>query len=367
MKKIAFLISSLTIGGAEKLTLTIAEELANDKNFSVFIIVLKNKIDLKASKNIKILTVNSRFNIFRTLIFIVNQLINNDIEYLYSVMERANFINYILSLFYKKYKPLYSIHSTPSVSFKNRILVKRIFINMLYKHFLSKDKIITVSNGIKQELKDMYNLSNIQVIYNPVDIEKINKLSEELVDDIYFSNKCFNIVAVGRLVKHKGFHRLIIAMSELVKENSNVCLYIIGDGDLKNELNDLINKLKLDKNVSIIGFKNNPYKYMKNCDVFILSSLWEGFGIVIAEAMSLGLPVISSNCKFGPSEILDDGKYGILYNIENMETCKKEIVRSLRFFMENKIAIDEYSKKSKSRSLQFSIKKIADEYEKIFE
>ena len=177
-KNIAFLIHTLSMGGAEKLTLDLSEYLSN--YFNVTVIVLTNKIELLLPKNIAVYTLRRKsFLNFRELIRIVK-------KEKYSCCFFCNgkskfFIAVILYRFTKTPTYVYSIHSPPS-SFKRRKMIKRLLISFTYKIMLKKNSnIIGVSNGMKQELINKYNFSNITSIHNPINLTNIHKLKEEKI------------------------------------------------------------------------------------------------------------------------------------------------------------------------------------------
>ena len=128
-----------------------------------------------------------------------------------------------------------------------------------------------------------------------------------------------NYVAIGRLTKQKNFAFLIKCFEKIINKDNEIKLYILGDGEDKKKLQNLIIRNKLNNNIFIEGYQNNIYKYLKRADAFILSSLWEDPGFVLVEAFYSNTIVISSNCKNGPVEILENGKNGFLFenNSEN--------------------------------------------------
>lgn len=143
-------------------------------------------------------------------------------------------------------------------------------------------------------------------VYNYIDINEIQEQSLEDTDDEFkdfLARHSETIVSVGRFCKEKGFEYLIESFA-LSRKHNNVGLVLVGDGDYKSKYQAVIDEYELASHVFFTGFQKNPYKYMKSCSVFVLSSLSEGFPNVLAEALALGLPVIATNCFSGPAEIL---------------------------------------------------------------
>lgn len=136
----------------------------------------------------------------------------------------------------------------------------------------------------------------------------------------------------------------------------------MGEGEDRGRLEYLIKELKLENDVSLLGFVENPYAYMQRSDVFVLSSRWEGFGNVLVEAMACGCPVVSTNCPSGPAEILGNGEYGILVPVEDVEKMAKSIIKILT----NKELREELSNKALKRAKEFHVEKAVEKYLQIF-
>lgn len=209
-----------------------------------------------------------------------------------------------------------------SYGFKN----KEEEINLL-KNF---DSLIAVSESCKNSFVKKYGeLFNVRVIYNPVNIDVIQSKAKEQLskseEDLFSQN--FIIGTVARLdEKQKRISWLIKLSNYLDKAGINHKMVIIGGGNDESEYRSMIEKLKAN-NVILLGFKDNPYKYLKQFDLFICSSFWESYSIVVNEAISLGVPTISTKCG-GPEEVLEHGKYGVLCD-NNFEELKETVVKYL--------------------------------------
>lgn len=144
-------------------------------------------------------------------------------------------------------------------------------------------------------------------VYNYINTEEIHAQSREAVEESYLAfleNHSQTIVSVGRFCWGKGFEFLIESFALARENNPQLGLVLVGDGDYLNRYQDIIEGLGMEEHIYLAGFQKNPYKYMAKCSLFVLSSLYEGFPNVLAEAMALGLPVIATNCRSGPAEIL---------------------------------------------------------------
>ena len=201
-----------------------------------------------------------------------------------------------------------------------------------------------------------YGLSHVETIYNPIDTASILELSKE-PGNIEISQG-FNIISVGRLTYQKGYDLLIPIISKLIKKGLNIQLYLLGDGSERKALEQIIQEEQISNHIHLLGYVKNPYPIMKQMDLFVSSSRSEGYCLVIAEALTLGLPIVSMNCS-GPNELLDDGKYGTLCN--NYEELQDAI--------ENAIQNNDYHKdlkeKSNSRKEFFQIEAIIKQIEEV--
>ena len=230
-----------------------------------------------------------------------------------------------------------------------------------HKRAYSKfDEVLCVSQTVKEGVEKKYNIKNARVLYNPINREKILKLSNEKIEDIEILNK-FKLISVGRLSEEKGYDRLLRVFKKLKSDGLDIELILVGNGDKYNELNEYIVENKLGKDVTLLGFKENPYKYVRASDLFICSSISEGFSLVIGEAMAIGIPVVSVDCQ-GPNEVLDFGKYGKLVsnNEENLYNGIKEMIN-------NKVLYEKYKNKANERGKMFSINKFINEVENILD
>ncbi len=217
-----------------------------------------------------------------------------------------------------------------------------------YKKALDNSQaMISNSEYIKKFYTSIYpeDKNKVFALYNVIDSEDIVLQSKEDTEqefDSFISNHKDTVVAVGRFCKEKGFEYLIKSFAKSRKENENLGLVLVGDGNFKNLYLNIIEQEGLKDHVYFTGFQKNPYKYMAKCSVFVLSSLSEGFPNVLAEAMALGLPVISANCLTGPAEILrEDSSYDAVK--DNYELCDFGIITPRFVDGENENAIDQLS------------------------
>ena len=226
------------------------------------------------------------------------------------------------------------------------------------KAYSKFNEVICVSQTVKEGIEKKYNVKNARVLYNPINREKILKLSKEKIDDINLSNK-FKLISVGRLSEQKGYDRLLRVFKKLKNDVIDIELILVGNGDKYNELNKYIVENKLEKDVTLLGFKENPYKYVRASDLFVCSSISEGFSLVIGEAMAVGVPVVSVDCP-GPNEILDYGKYGKLVN-----NSEEDLYNGIKEMINDRVLYEKYNNKSNERGKMFSISCFANKLETI--
>lgn len=236
----------------------------------------------------------------------------------------------------------------------------------LIKFVLGKsDRCICVSKGIESEVIRIFNLKNTVTINNGIDIKKIlqtsrcynvnekNDLTNSLLEKLN-DRKIIKITTVSRLTVQKDINTAIKAF-KLVNDNiPNTILLIIGVGPKYNKLYKLVNSLKLSSKIFFIGATKNPYYFLKKTNIYINSSLYEGFGYSIIEAMSMGKPVVATDSPYGPREILAEGKYGLLTRIKS----EKEMSIAIMKFITDKKLFQSYSLLSKKRAQDFSLDKM---------
>lgn len=189
-------------------------------------------------------------------------------------------------------------------------------VRRIKKHYLSAGKIIAVSSGVKRGLITLgVPDQKIEFVPNPIDLKMVDLQAEEV--SVRLPANKINIVSVGRLHPHKGFDMLIQAFSNL--NDSNIHLSIVGEGEERRVLEDLIENHDLVDKVTLIGQHPNPFSILQQSDIFVLSSRLEGWPLVLMEAMAVGLPVVAFKCPNGPDEIIEHGTNGLLVEANDIE------------------------------------------------
>lgn len=252
-------------------------------------------------------------------------------------------------------------------------LIERIFTRLVRRN----SAIICVSRAIEEKAKRLYhNAVPIETIYNSIDVERIHTLRDEAPDDglsVPLTDKTF--VCAGRLAAQKAQDRLLRAFAMLHQEDPEVRLLLLGGGPDEAMLRELAHSLGIENAVFFCGFVSNPFYYIRRCRAFVLSSDYEGFGNVIVESLACGTPVISTDCRSGPREILSpdspidastDGvelaPYGILTGLS-----EAPLAQAMRMLLTDDALHAQYTAKAEPRSLDFAIKKTIDQWVALIE
>lgn len=376
-KKILLIIPKLGNGGIERIASNLSKNLSDEYEQTIYSIMdYKESYDFKVSPIIlkEDLGKNSfqKFIVFKKRLIFLNKLLKSEkFDAIISFGDRCNLLN-ILSK--KNGKKILTIHSKILIENKSKKLYGKIY-KFFIEYFYEKLcwKIVAVSNSVKEDLvKIGINPKNIEIIYNGYEIKKIQNLScEQIKDDKY-------IVAVGRITYAKGYIYLINALKYAKNKIPNIKLKIIGEEEEKNIKNFLLQKIEeegLSKNVEFIGYKSNPYKYIKNAKCLVLTSIFEGFAGVIVESLACGTPIITTDSG-GPTEILFENNkiennkiyrndYGTLVPAlkpgEDNTNVEKAIGSEILYYYSNK----KNKEKLIRKAYDFDIKVFAKKFEKL--
>ena len=232
------------------------------------------------------------------------------------------------------------------------------------------DKIIAICKEMNEEIKELYPFlsSEIEYIYNPLDcnniieqgnenIEKMTSYEKELIERDYF-------LAVSRLdTDQKDFKTLIEGYSILKNKGIKEKLYIIGEGNGRVKIEKMIEEKNLGEDVILLGEKKNPYVWMKHSKLFIHSSKYEGFGVVLLEALMMDKFIVSSNCPTGPTEILTNPKAGELFNVGDANQLAEKVLKILY----DKDYQKELLKNIQLKKKEFELSEITQKFHKIIE
>jgi glycosyltransferase involved in cell wall biosynthesis len=293
-------------------------------------------------------------------------LLRTEPDILFSVQDHVNVVALLAKhLSRTSTETVISVHTTPRMALradpglKNSILMP-LLMRQLYP---TAGCVAAISCGAAADLQTITSipLANIRVIYNPIVDQRMLALSREPVDHPWFSSGIPIVVSVGRLSEEKGYVHLLRAVARVLQQRS-MKLVIVGDGEQRQELEDLARQLHIARDVAFLGYQENPYKYMARADVFVLSSLWEGLPTVLVEAMACGAPVVASDCPSGPREIITQDEEGILVPPADPEALAEAILKVLS----DRSLRNQMRVAAVSRAQDFRADRIARQYEALF-
>lgn len=360
--KIFFFLSNLAGGGAQHTMVNILKSIDKNSFTSTLVLLDYDPNDAYVSllpDGIKIINLNSRA---RYAAWKIKKIIEDkQPDMLFSTIPQVNFAVWLGNkISFKKSKMILR-----ETNYREKGINTTTFRQKLYrKIYRDADRVIGLSDGVTEHMIKIYQLDSTKVvrIYNPVDIEEIEARCKDSCELKYC--KSFKLIACGRLVKQKNYPVLIKALIKLKQKGyTDFELFIMGAGPDEKTLQRMISNYALNEQVKLIGFQNNPYAYMRQADLFVLSSLWEGFANVVVEAMVCGTPVLAADCPHGPREILKDGAYGWLVPTNSNPD---QFSITLEHLMHQHDEIEQMSNKVCERAKDFDVKNIVRQYEMVF-
>lgn len=391
MKNLAIITPTLANGGAERIISTLSQSTILKEQYSLKIITFDNSskdylfecdvIDLRErfSKELNAIKPIRFLNYIKIINKIKNEM---QFDIVLSFMENMGIVNAITK---KNETAIHAVSSYLSGQFDySKSIKKNLYVylfRLLIRIFFNKlDGILTISKESKVDLIENFKILKKKIIvsYNPYDIKMINKMSEK--DQIQKDSNIIRIVNMGSLIDVKAQWNILRAFQILVEENNQLELLFIGRGENEQYLKNMTNKYHLNAKVKFIGYDTNPFKYLKNSDIYIMSSVREGLPNALIEAMVCGLPVIATDCSSGPREILapksnylektktvEKSEFGILVPVNKnakkkinapLDEQEKLLIEAIRILVKDKEMRKEYSIKSIKRSLDFDAEKI---------
>lgn len=344
---IVHIIPSLEIGGAEMMLEGLVLE--QSKNHVVFIISLYNyNTDISnriINNNIKVIFLNKKHGIDLKLLFSLRKVLKSiKPNIIHTHLYALNHL--LLSLFFRRKSIFHTLHTTVDKEFG---LFNRLFISLFYR--LKIVNPIVISNQIQQSFIKLYRFKTPPpIIWNGVELNKIPSKEN------YKVNSVIKIVHIGNFKEAKNHVNLINKFYELIKINPNYELNLIGTGELLPVIQKLVFDLKLKSNVVFLGQRNDVRSILKEFDIFVLPSLWEGMPISIIEAMAAGLPIICSRVG-GIPDMIDSGENGIL-----IDSDLNQFINTIVYISSNQMTRELLGLNAKKKSIMFSSENMAEKY-----
>lgn len=367
-KKVLFLIHDLMGGGAEKVLVN----LVNNMDKSKFDITVMSLFDVGVNKQYLSNQIRYQYcykklfrgNMHYMKLFSPEQLHRKyikeeyDIEVAYLEGPCARIISGCPN---KRTKLVSWIHSKMDTQTKAALGFRN--YQEAQKCYGRFDRIVAVSKWVRDFFSEALQYKGtVEVLYNTIETEKISRLADEPIDDVTFSKECINICSTGKITANKAFDRIARIHKRLLDEGINNRVYIMGVGNEQAKIEDYLHSYNLANSFIFLGFKDNPYKYVKQCDLYVCSSYSEGFSTAVTEALIAGTPVVTTLCS-GMTELLgENNEYGII--TENDEDALYEGVKKM--VLQSSV-LSYYSKKSLERGKNFSAKKTVTAVEKMLE
>ena len=364
-KRILFIVNSLIGGGVEKVLITLLKNF-DYSCYSVELLLVYNEGVYLAEipREVKVKYLYSKSLSFREKIN-YNLLAKFGIDYGYKLMmiqkrfkRYDTIVSFVhgLSLKYHSYifnKGIRNISWVHSDLYNWHSSIGCFFQEKQEKNAYNKmNKIVFVSNNVEKQFEKLYPdiLISKEVILNPIEKDLIIQYRKDYKH--YLKDRCFNIVSVGRLSSEKCFDRLIRLAKRLKDDYYNFEINIIGEGELRGDLEKLIVKNQVEDKVILVGFVKSPYDIVSKADLFVLPSFTEGYPLVLCEAFCLGLPVVATNVA-GSSELIDNDKYGLL-----TEHDDESIYQAVKRMIDDDFLREYYHKKSLERSEIFNVEDV---------
>jgi len=352
-KEITIAVGSLRGGGAERVCVTICNELI-ERGYIVRLLVINLENAVYLADLCRTVEIHSFDKLHaRSIIFKLFGYLKENRPKQVLVFDNELMVLLIVLRYFSpiKYTIIHRHINNPTALYTGTNLYRKIIFFIIRKLYSKIDFNIAQCNEMRSDLirKFAIKSSKIDVIYNPVRPEFLKY--KYITRPLNSESKDFNLLFIGRLEKQKKLFELIDILNEVKNQIENIKLIIVGNGSLKAEITNRISSLNLNKYIELIDFSENVIQFYAKCDIVVLTSLFEGFPNVLVEAATLGIPIISYDCPYGPKEIINDYQNGYLIKMHDKESFINAIIDEYK-----------YPKNSKPTDL-YHPKRIVDKYE----
>lgn len=378
-KKVCIFTISMEKGGAETAIHNLLTKLNDD--FELHLVLLRKKRQYEIPANVKVhFLKNNEVGKFESLIMLKSlarkyaaYIQEQGIDFSLSFLERPNFIACKAKTYNPNCKYFITISAALGEWYKKESLSGKLGRYLVKKYYPTADLIIPNCYSLKEHCKNEFNLpeSITKVIYNGIEIASIRKQKTEYVE---IETDIFTFVHLGSFYPVKNHELLLNAFAEVIKHKT-ARLILLGKGFLKEKIAQLIKDKNLSNQVHLVGYVENPFKYISNAHCFVLSSNLEGLPTVLLESLACGVPIISTDCKTGPREILaphtnllkqiesgvEKGEYGLLVPPKDIDSLKEAML----LMMSDEKLHAKYRDKAAVRAMDFDQQKIIEAYKTI--
>ena len=332
-RSVAIFIPTLAIGGAEKIAVILANTFADrGHDVSLLVGIADGPIRAEVGPRVSIVDLGQR-RVSRCIIPLSRWLRQRRPAVLLSLMKHANIAAIAASHVSRSpHRLVVSERTFTSVSVASERPLRRLLLGVGIRWgYRYADAVVTVCADAASDLEETYGLSRsrLHVIHNPVDVEVIRRRAEGEPGKWWPTDSRPTVLSVARLAPPKDYATLVDAFASLRRE-TDARLVIIGDGILRPVVEERVRSLGLEGSVVMPGYAANPYSAMKRADCFVLSSRWEGFPNVLVEAAALGVPIVATDCRGGPREILEGIEGAHLVPVGDIQAMSAAIQRAIR-------------------------------------
>jgi glycosyltransferase involved in cell wall biosynthesis len=361
-KRIAVFTRYLTVGGLQRVMMRVANELAK-RGYPVDLVLAKGLGPLANEVRSDVRVVNLDNNhVWASLPGLLRYLEEASPAVMLSGEVPSNLVAMWARLLTSAdTKFVVSVHQNTTLHAQTAAIWYRKLIPYLIRIFYpAAHHVVTVSEGIGEDLKQLSPRlkSKTQVVHNPVIDQEIFQKAKAPVSHPWLADEEVPVIlGVGRLSREKNFDLLLRAFAKVCAVR-DARLMLLGDGPKREHLERLVNKLQIEDQVDMLGFVDNPYPYMADASLLVVSSIFEGLPTVIIEALACGCPVVSTDCPSGPREILGDGTWGELAPVDDEEALADAMLDSL--------AGSHDPNQLQERAWDFSVEKSIDRYLNLF-
>ncbi len=361
MYKLLFFIHDLSGGGAEKVMVNLVNSLDSLK-FEITVLTLFDQgINKKfLGENIKYKSIfnkafrgNSYILKFFPAKLLYKIFVHDTYDIVISYMQGTT--TRIISGAPKNIVKINWVHTT---FYKKKFLKAYWSFNHLIQTYNSYDKTIFVSKYAQDTFSIATGITNAETLYNVIDTNTIKSLAQKGQPN--FNKEKINLITIGRLIESKGYRRLIEIINNIIKNNDDIHLYILGEGNQRKELEEKIIESNLTGYITLLGFHENPYPYLQNSDLFICSSFYEGYSTAITEALILGVPVISTEVSGVREQLGFNSEFGIIVDNDG-----ESLEEGLKYILESPKHLQYLKQKAIERGEKFNTKKTVSEVEEL--